>query len=165
MFRATLVFALVAALVSPAVAGVDYFHAVDDPRVVTVTARPPRPLRDKLVIGGLAVGAAAAVGVGIMFNLDSRRDARAVSADHFTGQPWTADDQRTFDKAHKDGVKAGVFYGVGALFVVGSLVALWMTEQPEHEVRIGPDGARLSTPTPTLAPTHGGAVLGATWTF
>jgi len=163
MFRGVLVAALVAALATPAAAGVDYCHAAKDPRVVTVTRQRPRPLRDKLIIGGLALGAAVAVGVGVKFNLDSRADARAVSASHFVSRPWTAADQATFDRAHTDGVKAGVFYGIGALFAVGSLIALWRTEQPEEAIRVTPDGRHV--PVPTLAPTSGGAVVGAAWTF
>lgn len=153
-------FAAAVVAAAPARADVDYFTMGGDPTVVTFHQGKSRTRNEKLLIGGLALGAVAAGGVGLYFHLDSRDAARDVSANHLTGRIWSADDQVTYDRAHRSGVKAIVGYSVGGLFLAAAAVAVWKTHPGDEDVKLLPgQGA------PSVSPTTGGVVLGGVWSF
>ncbi len=152
----------VSALAGAVHADTDYFTGTPDPRSVTVLAVPPRTGTQRLLIGGLALGAAAMIGVGVAFNLDSRSAADEVSATRFTNRVWTQEAQDTYDRAGRSGLIAGLFYGAGGLLLVGTMVAYWRTSPTPREVQLRPGSP---APTAILAPTRGGAIVGAGWSF
>lgn len=141
-------------------ADVDYFQAAKKPNAVTVRQGRDRPQRTRLLLGGLGAGAAISLGVGAYFNLDAHDAASQVSAHTTTGKVWSSDLQGTYDRIHTSNVKAIVGYGAAGAFVVAALVVLVETDPGEDVVELDP-----TRPVPTVTPTAGGAVFGASWGF
>jgi hypothetical protein len=156
--------ALVAALATAAHAdGPDYFHNTPDPRAVSLTVVPPRTSSQRLLIGGVALAAAISIGVGVAFNLDSRDAANQVSDRTPRGVVWTQAQQDLYDRAGRSGHFAEAFYGLGGLLAIGTLVAYWRTQPASKTIELRPGQA---TPTTAIvAPTRGGAIVGAAWSF
>lgn len=128
---------------------------VDD---IVVKSRPDRP---RTTVIALAAGVGAGVilgGVGLYYHLDSRDASQELTSHTLTGDAWTADKQATYDRAHDSGRTAAVFYGIGGAVLVGTVVALILTEPKEETTIIHPHTA-------LVAPTQGGAIVGGTWSF
>lgn len=125
---------------------------------IVVTSRPDR---SRNTVIGLAAGAgvtAILAGVGLYYHLDSRDASNQLSAHKATGEVWTAERQDAFDRAHSSAVTAGVFYGIGGAVLIGTIVALVLTEPKEETTVIHPHTA-------LVAPTQGGAIVGGMWSF
>lgn len=120
-----------------------------------------RPDRSRNTVIGLAAGAGASAilgGIGLYYHLDSRDASNQLSAHKPTGEVWSADKQDAFDRAHGSSVTAGVFYGIGGAVLIGTIIALVVTEPKEETTIIHPHTA-------LVAPTHGGAIVGGMWSF
>jgi hypothetical protein len=141
-------------------ADVDYFKSSNDPTKVTIHVPNDRTTSERLLIGGLLAGVAAAGAVGGWFNWQSHEDAVKVSAHTPTGLTWTSDLQATEADAHREGVRAAICYGVAGAFVAGVVIAALRTDPGERVVAIDP-----AHPQAMIAPVPGGAVIGATWGF
>ncbi len=138
--------------------GQDYFgeHANDGSQLKLKRQRSRTPSQ-KLLIGGLLVGAAAAIGFGAYYHLDSRDAANEVSSNgDLTGETWTAAHQATYDRADVSGTRAIVCYVVGAALLGGVIAAAWHSQPVEEEVLVTRIG---------VAPVHGGAVVGGAWSW
>lgn len=138
--------------------GQDYFgdHANDGSQIKLKRERS-RTTSQKLLIGGLLVGATAAIGFGAYYHLDSRDAAKEVSSNgDLTGETWTAEHQATYDRAGSSGTLAIVGYVVGAAFLGGVIAAAWQTRPVEEEVLVTGLG---------VAPVHGGAMVGGAWSW
>jgi hypothetical protein len=142
--------------------GADYFPAPTG-RDFVITAEGERTSKQIAIIASLAGTALAIGGVGLYYNLDSRSAAEAVSAKTFTHVVWSAADQATYDRANSSGAKAAVFYSLGGAVLIGAVVAFIVTDPKTETTVIHPHGT--GKPSPTIAPTSGGAVLGGTWEF
>lgn len=114
----------------------------------------------KAMLAGVLGASVLLGGLGAYWHLDSRSAADDVSASKFTGHAWTADDMELADRADRSKTRAIVAYGVGGALLVGAAIAFIVTDPPSETVVIRPTG-----PTPTVAPTPGGAVLGGMWSF
>ena len=106
--------------------------------------------------GGVILGL-----LGAYWHLDSRSASEDVTADSFTGQAWTAEDQATFDRAERSRGRAIIAYSAGGVLLVGAAI-LYMVTEPETEKAVIRPNRRGS---PTVTPTDGGAMLGGTWSF
>jgi hypothetical protein len=129
---------------------------------IVITTEGERTTNNKLVLAGLAGGAAVLGGIGLYYNLDSRSAASSVSAENPTNKTWTPADASDYSRAHDSAVKAGVFYGIGGALLVGAVVGLIATA-PKSETTVMHTAP--ATATPIVAPTPGGAVLGGSWRF
>lgn len=140
----------------------DYFDRnPNEGSTIRVRREKSRTLGQKLLIGGLLVGAAASLGAGAYYNLDSRDAANEVSSnDDLTGETWTAEHQATYDRAGTSGTKAIVGYALGGGFVAGAIIAAWLTQPGDEEVAVGARAARA-----VVAPVAGGALLGGAWSW
>jgi hypothetical protein len=155
-----LVVVVLVALTARARADVDYFKVAKKPTTVTFNQGKDRSNGELMLLGGLLLGAAASVGVGAYYNLDSHDAASSVSARVLTGKSWSTDLQATYDRAHSSGVKAEIGYGLAGAFAVAALIAVWRTDPGETAVDLDPSAA-----TATITPTPGGEMVGATWGF
>jgi len=102
------------------------------------------------------VGAGVVLGgVGLAFHLDYRSKSDDLSSKRFTGEPWTADRQATYDDAHHSSVMAGVFYGIGGATLLAATVAFIVTEPKAETIVIHPHVDAKS----------GGAIIGGGFEF
>lgn len=122
---------------------------------IVVTTEGERSAKNIAILASIAGAGALLGGIGVYFNLDSRSAADSVSANSPTSTPWTPARQTTYDRAHDSGVKAEIFYGVGAALVVGAAVGLIVTTPAPETTVIHPHI--------TVQP--GGATLGGSWSF
>jgi hypothetical protein len=125
---------------------------------IVVKSRPDRP-RNTVI--GLAAGAGVGVilgGIGLYYHLDSRDASNELSSHRATGDVWSAERQDAYDRAHSSATRAGVFYGIGGAVLIGTVVALVLTEPDEETTIIHPHTA-------LIAPTQGGAIVGGMWSF
>jgi hypothetical protein len=122
---------------------------------IVVTTPGERSTRNIAILASIAGAAAVFGGVGVYFNVQSKSAADDVSATRPTSLSWTAGRQATYDRAHDDAVKAGVFYGIGGALLVGAVVGLIVT--------VPRDETTVIHPHVTVQP--GGATLGGTWSF
>ncbi len=127
---------------------------------VVIVAYPERSKSNLIMLGALGGGGVVLGAVGLYFHLDSRSASSDVASHKPTGQPWTADKQDTYDRAHRSSVIAGVFYGVGGALVLATAVAYIITEPKAETMTIHPHTASA-----LVAPTRGGAIVGGTWSF
>lgn len=124
------------------------------------------PDRSSTSIYAMSIAAGIGVvlgGVGVYYHLDSRDQANKINAHSFTGQTWTPDRAVIYDEAHSSAVKAGVFYGIGGAFLLGTAIAYIVTEPKMETTVIHPHTD--PKPTALIAPTPGGALVGGTWSF
>ncbi len=122
---------------------------------IVVVTPGERSTENIAILASIAGAGALLGGVGVYYNLDSKSAADSVSAHSPTSTPWTPQRQATYDRAHDSGVKAGIFYGVGAAMIVGAVVGLIATVPPSETTVIHPHI--------TVQP--GGATLGGSWSF
>ena len=141
-------------------ADVDYFKVAKRPTTVTYHQGKDRPARTRWLIGGLAGGAALSLAAGAYFNLDAHDAATSVSAHTLTGKVWSPDLQADYDRIHSSNVKAIVGYSMSGAFVIAAIVVLLKTDPGEEDIELDP-----SRPTAMVAPTPGGAIVGASWGF
>lgn len=124
------------------------------------------PDRSQTNIWALSITAGVGVvlgGVGAYYHFDSRDQSNKINAHRFTGEAWTAERQAIFDDAHSSAVKAGVFYGIGGVLILGAAIAYIATEPKMETIVIHPHVD--PKPTALVAPTPGGALVGGTWSF
>ncbi|HEU0037507.1 MAG TPA: hypothetical protein VFQ53_43145 [Kofleriaceae bacterium] len=125
------------------------------PREIVVDIPGERSRNNKLVLIGVTAASAIAGGIGLYYHLDSRSASDEVSAQLFTGRPWTADDEATVDRAASSRTRAAIGYSIGGALLVGAIVGYTLTDPaPRREV------IRTS-----LVPVPGGAIAGAGWRF
>lgn len=140
----------------------DYFGGEENGRVV-YRIDGSRTKRQRVIIGALAGGAVAFGGIGLLFHLDSRSASNEVSAvgDH-TGRTYTQalDDERS--RAVRSRKLAIAGYAVGGALVIGTAIALVLTEPDAELIRV--DDQPQPSPV-SVAPLPGGAVVGGTWSF
>jgi hypothetical protein len=122
---------------------------------IVVTTEGARSPKNIAILASIAGAGALLGGVGVYFNLQSRSAADDVSANSATSTPWTAARQATYNSAHDDGVKAGIFYGIGGALIVGAVVGLILTVPKEETTVIHPH----------INVQPGGATLGGSWSF
>lgn len=134
--------------------GASYFAAPKGKDIV-IKHYPDRSRKN--VIGlWTTVGAGAVLGgVGFAFHLDYRSKSGDVAASRFTGQPWNAERQATYEDAQRSSTMAGVFYGLGGATLLAAVVAFIVTEPKVETMVIHPH----------VDPKSGGATLGAGWRF
>jgi hypothetical protein len=130
---------------------------------VVIVAYPERSKTNMIVLGGLAAGGVILGAVGLYYHLDSRSAADEVGAHSFSGEPWSAEKQAAYERAHTSSVAAGVFYGIGGGLLLATAIAYIVTEPKPETMVIHPH----SDPKPTalVAPIKGGAVVGGAWRF
>jgi hypothetical protein len=150
---------------APTPSGVDdrYVRGVRAGREIVVRYTPDRS-RNNITFVAVTAGAGALLGlVGAYFHLDSSSATDDVSADHFLGRPWTADNEDTYDRAHRSATIAGILYGVGGALLLTSAITYIATE-PKLETRVIHPHTNAK-PMTMVAPIRGGAVVGAGWSF
>jgi hypothetical protein len=118
-----------------------------------------RTSANKLLLAGLTVTGGIAAALGVYWHLDGRSASDDVSADSFTGEPWSDDKQALVDRADRSRTRATIAYGVGGALLVTAVIALIATE-PESTTTV-----IHTTPVPTVSPIEGGAMLGGAWSF
>jgi hypothetical protein len=128
------------------------------PREIVVDIPGVRPTQTKLMLYSLAAATVIAGGVGLYYHLDSRDAANSVSRQVFEGETWTADRQALFEQGERSRGRAAIWYTAGGLFLTGTVVALIVTEPKSERQVIRPRHAGI-------APTPGGAIAGAGWSF
>jgi len=139
------------------------FPAPSGPDIV-IESQPDRSTTNVAVLASLAGAGVLLGGVGLYFHLDSRSASDDVGANKPTNLPWTAADQRTYDRAHSSALAAGILYGLGGGLLVTAIVGLIVTEPKSETLVIHPHGNPQAGP--TIAPVPGGgAVLGGWWKF
>lgn len=130
---------------------------------VIIVSFPERSQTNVVTIAALAAGGALAGVVGLYFHIDSRSAADELSSKRFTGEPWTADHQDTYDRAHRSSVVAGVMYGIGGGLLLASAIAFIVTEPDPETMVIHPHSSTRARA--SIAPTDGGAIVGGAWRF
>ncbi len=130
---------------------------------VVIVSYPERSKTNIATIVGLAAGGAIIGAVGFYFHMDSRSASDEVSAHRFTGEPWSAAHQDTYDRAHSSAVAAGVLYGVGGGLLLASAIVYMATEPKAETMVIHPHSG--SQARALIAPTNGGAMIGGAWRF
>jgi len=141
----------------------DYFKNANDGSAIKLRREKSRTPAQKLAIGGLLLGAAISIGVGVYYNLDSREAANEVSAnDDLTGETWTPALQDTYDRAGDSGTIAMVGYALGAMFLGGAIFAAWQTQPGEEQVTIVLAPRRAGA---TVTPMVGGAMVNGAWSW
>jgi hypothetical protein len=130
---------------------------------VIVVAYPERSKRNIITLGGMAAGGLILGAVGLYYHLDSRSAADEVGAHSFSGEPWTADKQAAYERAHSSSVTAGVFYGIGGALLIATAITYIVTEPEAETMVIHPHTD--PKPTALVAPIKGGAVVGGAWRF
>jgi hypothetical protein len=128
------------------------------PREIVVDIPGMRTPQTKLMLYSLAAAGVVAGGIGLYFHLDSRSAANAVSRSIFEGETWTQDRQDRLEEGQRSKSRAALSYTLGGLFVTGTIVALILSEPKSERTVIRPRHAGI-------APTPGGAVVGAGWSF
>ncbi len=148
---------MVAALLSArsAVADPDVFNPHPIGRDIVVRDTGERSQKNVITLAAVAAGGALVGGIGVYYHLDSRDAANAVSADSPTNLAWGAKQQADYDRADSSKLKAEIFYGVGGALLIGAIVGYIVTAPEETTTVIHPH----------MAPTQGGAILGAGWSF
>jgi len=167
---AALAAAVLAALAPPAIAddaspapapapasGPDYFARPRSEDKLMMRRPRSRPRKHKLLIGGLAAGAAVFAGAGLYFHLDSRRIANELSADSPQGTRWSEELQDKYDRGQLDGTLAIASYVIAGGLVGGVIAAVLWTDPGEDEIDLR---ARVR---PTAAVIPGGCAVGAAW--
>jgi hypothetical protein len=133
-------------------------HAEKD---IVIEIPGERTLENKLIVGGIA-GAGFIAGVlGAYFHFDSRSASDDVSADSYTGQAWTSEDQALIDRADRSRSRAIIGYSAGGVLLIGAAIYYIVTEPRSETAVIRPHGRG----SPTVSPTEGGAMLGGMWSF
>jgi hypothetical protein len=122
---------------------------------IVVTTQGERSTKTVAILASVAGAGALLGGVGVYFNLDSRSASDSVSAHSPTSTPWTPQRQAIYDQAHDSGVKAEIFYGLGAACVLGAAIGLIATVP----------GSETTVIHPHVTVQPGGATLGGTWSF
>lgn len=130
---------------------------------IVVETPGERSLDNELVVGGVAGAGVIVSALGVYFHLDGRSAADKVSADSYTGKAWTTDKNALVDRADRDRTRAIACYSVGGALLVGAIVAWIITEPKSSTTVIHPHG--LGSPSASLSPTDGGALVGGTWSF
>jgi len=138
----------------------DYFAQHHDADTIKVRANRPRTGEQKLLIGGLAGGAALAAGIGIYFHLDSRRIANDLSADSPQVVRWSPERRDKYDRGQLDGKLAIASYVIAGALIGGTIVAVLMTDPGSDLIEVP---TRRVTPTAGLVP--GGGTVGAVWSW
>jgi hypothetical protein len=163
---AALAVAVLAALAPPALAddaspapapaaAPDYFARPRTEDKLMLRRSRVRPRKHKLLIGGLAAGAAVFAGAGLYFHLDSRSIANELSADTPQGTRWSEELQDKYDRGQLDGTLAIASYVIAGGLVGGVIAALILTDPGEDEVDL-----RVR---PTAGVIPGGGAVGAAW--
>jgi hypothetical protein len=114
----------------------------------------------KLLIGGLAGGAALSAAVGIYFHLDANRISGDLAADTPQDVRWSEEHQDKYDRGQLDGTIAIVSYVVAAGLIGGTIAAVLLTDPGEEVVEVK---TRRVQPTARLVP--GGGTVGAEWSW
>jgi hypothetical protein len=130
---------------------------------VVIVAYPERSKTNLITMGALGAGGVILGAVGLYFHLDARSASDEVAANGFTGQPWSADKQATYDRAESSSTKAGVFYGLGGALLLATAITYIITEPSPETMVIHPHTD--PKPTAVIAPTKGGALVGGAWRF
>ena len=128
------------------------------PREIVVDIPGLRSTQTKVMLYGLAAATTIVGSIGLYFHLGSRSAADDVSRSLFDGETWTQNRQARFDDGERDKSRATVAYTIGGLLLTGTIVALIVTEPKSERSIIRPRHAGI-------APTQGGAVAGAGWSF
>jgi hypothetical protein len=165
-----LVVAVVAGLVAPARADtpapdpatpttptIDYFHKGGAGKVMVRRDRA-RTRNQKLLIYGLAGGAAAFGLFGAYFHYDSKQIADELSADSDQHQRWSPELQDKYDRGQLDGKLAIAGYAISAGLIAATIVVVLKTD-PGTEL-VGPGGSK-----PVASVVPGGATVGASWSW
>ncbi|MGE0396178.1 MAG: hypothetical protein AB7T06_05595 [Kofleriaceae bacterium] len=127
---------------------------------ITIVAPGERPMKNKLVLGGIAGAGLVAGAIGFYFHLDSRSATDDVGTDVFTGTAWSPAHQELVDRADSSRAAAITLYSIGGACIAGAIVYWILTDPGEETIVIQPRTAQ-----PTIVPTQGGAVLGGVWSF
>jgi hypothetical protein len=146
----------------PADGGGSYF-APPKGRDIVVTSQDDRPLGNVIALASVGGASVLAGAVGLYYNLDARSKAQELSAHSFTGQTWDAAHQSDYDEVHSSSVKAGIFYSIGGVLLLGTIIGYIVTEPKTDTTIIHPHVD--PKPTALVAPTRGGALVGGTWRF
>ncbi len=116
-----------------------------------------RSRNNKLVLAGATALGVIAGGIGLHYHLDSRNASNDVSSDIFTGRAWRPADDDIVARADRSRTRAAIGYSIGGAFIAAAIVGLIVTEPKTERTVIRPHAS--------VEPTHGGALLGGTWSF
>lgn len=124
-----------------------------------------RSTKNKVILASLGGAAGLFVGVGVLFNLDSKSKSDEVSTGgaQLTGEIWTAEREQIRTDAIRSRNVAIVTYSLGGAMAVATAIYYIVTDPGEELVTVG-----ASAPVsrgPILRPTDGGAVVGAGWSW
>jgi hypothetical protein len=143
------------------------------PKDIVIDSDGQRTTKNIVMVSGILVGGLALGGLGLHYNLDARDAADKVSASVVrdpnvdggtlpSGKTWNADDQKLVDRASSSSTKAEILYAVGGAAVIGAIVLFIVTDPPATHTVIHTTRPERKY---TVAPTNGGAMLGAVGTF
>jgi hypothetical protein len=122
-----------------------------------------RTFRQKMLIASFGAGALVVGGVGVLFHLDSRDKADAVSASgNHTGRIYDGDVDDTRRAALRSRALTIASYGLAGGLLVTTLVLYVVTDPGTETITLDEAQARLPI---TIAPVTGGAVADLAWGF
>jgi hypothetical protein len=122
---------------------------------IVVEVPGERTRNQKIVLGSVAALGVLFGGIAFKYHLDSRDAADAVSADVFTGRPWSPALQAEVDRAADARGVATIGYSIGGALLLGVAVA-WIVTEPK---------ATREVMRPHLSLANGGASVGGTWSW
>lgn len=124
-----------------------------------------RSTENKVIVASLGGAAAVFVGVGVLFNLDSKEKSDEVSTGgaELTGEVWTQEREDTRKGALRSRNYAIAAYSVGGALALATAIYYIATDPGEELVMVG-SGTPVSRG-PTVTPVEGGAVFGARWSW
>jgi hypothetical protein len=137
---------------------IDYFQKGGNQLVVRKSRSRTR--NQRLLIYGLAGGAAAFAGIAAYFHYDSKSIADELSADSDQNERWSEDHQDKYDRGQLDGKLAIAGYAISAGLIAATIVVVLKTDPGTELETIGPGGSK---PVANVVP--GGATVGASWSW
>lgn len=127
--------------------------------VTTPGERSPKNITAIVSVTALALVAGL---VGLHQHLDGKQAADEVSAQVFTGEVWTREDDILAARADKARNRAIVAYSIGGGLLLGAIIAFIATAPDDVITVIHPrSAARL----PSITPIEGGAIASTRWSW
>jgi hypothetical protein len=154
-----------ALLLAAAVAFAPSMAAAQSGDSISFKVERERTTRNKITIVSLGGASVLFVGVGALFNLDSKSKSDEVSTGgaQLTGEVWTAEREQTREQAIRSRNVAIATYSIGGALALATAIFYIATDPGEELVSV--EAGSPVTGAPTFTPVEGGAVVGARWSW
>jgi hypothetical protein len=151
------------ALLVAAIVGAPTLASAQSADNISFRVDKERSIKNKVIVASLGGATALFVGVGVLFNLDSKSKSDEVSTGgaQLTGEVWTAKREQIRKDAIRSRNLSIATYSLGGAMAVATAIYYIATDPGDELVTVG-TGSPV-TRGPTLTPTDGGAVVGAGW--